>query len=233
MDITLHFAPNTCARVPMIALEEIGCEYHTELVAFMRGDHQSPQYLALNPKGRVPLLVVDGKVLTENVAILHWLSSEFPEAKLLPVYQNNFDNALVIADLAFCASTLHGLVTRLRIPHFFCDTVEGIPRVFQMAEQAMRPNFALMDERLSKGLWWYGDQWSIVDVYINWIWFRVAGTAFETSPYPHLARHSMTLSQRPSVQRVLRRHEEAAEWLASHGLEVKFDGAGAVKAAAS
>jgi glutathione S-transferase len=86
-DITLYFAPNTCARVPMTALEEIGIPFKTELVAFMRGDHRSPGYLALNPKGKVPALTVDGRVLTENVAILVWLATTFPDATLLPMTQ--------------------------------------------------------------------------------------------------------------------------------------------------
>jgi hypothetical protein len=72
-DLTLFFAPDTCARVSMIALEETERPYKTELIAFMRGDHRSPRCLALNPKGRVPTLIVDGRVLTENVAILLWL----------------------------------------------------------------------------------------------------------------------------------------------------------------
>lgn len=233
MDITVHFAPNTCARVPMIALEEIGTPYKTELVAFVRGDHVSPRYLALNPKGKVPVLIVDGRPLTENVAILTWLADQFPEARLLPRHPNSFDSARVLADLAFCATTLHGLVTRLRIPQFFCDMPDAIPRVFEMAEQAMRPNFALIEARLAESLWWYGNQWSIVDAYINWIWFRVAGTDFDISSYPHFTRHDERHGERPAVQRALSRHVEAAEWLAEQGLEVKFGGKGAIKATAA
>ena len=59
-DLTLFFAPDTCARVSMIALEETGHPYETELIAFKRGDHRSPRYLAINPKGRVPTLLVNG-----------------------------------------------------------------------------------------------------------------------------------------------------------------------------
>ena len=98
-DLTLFFAPDSCARVSMIALEETEHPYKTELIAFMRGDHRSPRYLALNPKGRVPTLIVDGRVLTENVAILLWLAARFPEANLLPQYQDAFDKAQLVADL--------------------------------------------------------------------------------------------------------------------------------------
>src|SRR5262249_14401315 len=61
-ELTLFFAPDTCARVSMIALEETGHPYEAELIAFKRGDHRSPRYLAINPKGRVPTLLVNGRV---------------------------------------------------------------------------------------------------------------------------------------------------------------------------
>jgi glutathione S-transferase len=231
-NITLYFAPGTCARVPMTALEEIGLPFKTELVAFVRGDHRSPSYSALNPKGKVPVLCVDGRVLTENVAILSWLANAFPDAALLPTHSDPIDYAVIIADLAFCASLLHPIVTRLRIPQYFCDLEGGIPRVFAMAEQAMRPNFTLIDRRLSVNKWWYGDRWSIMDAYINWIWFRVSGTVFDVSPYCYFARHDEASGRRPAVQRALQRDTEAAKWLAERGLDVKFSGSDAVRAPA-
>src|SRR5882762_4049265 len=175
-EMTLYFAPDSCARVPLIALEEIGAPYRIEVVAFMSGQHRSAEYLALNPKGKVPTLVVDGEPLSENVAILTWLAERFPQADLLPTPENSFSRARLISDLAYCASGLHPIVTRLRIPQFFCDTPDGSRRVFEMAEGAIRPNFDLIDKRFADNLWWYGDRWSIVDAYVNWVWFRVTGT---------------------------------------------------------
>ncbi len=222
--ITLYFAPDTCARVPMIALEETGHPFQTELIAFMLGDHHSPGYLALNPKGKVPALVVDGRPLTENVAILTWLAARFPEANLLPEPHDALDRAQIISDLSFCASGLHPIVTRLRIPQYFCNTPDGIPRVFSLAEAAIRPYFALVDQRLSENKWWYGNRWSVMDAYINWIWFRVTGTVFNCKAYPNFARHDERMRRRPSVQRALRRDSEAAAHLDAQGLAAKFSG---------
>jgi glutathione S-transferase len=227
---TLHFAPDTCARVPLIALEEIGCPYRIEIVAFAKRQHRSPEYLALNPKGKVPTLIVDGRPLSENLAILSWLAQTFPGAGLLPEVAGDFERALILSDLAFCASGLHPIVTRLRIPQFFCDTPESQSRVFEIAEVAMRPNFAIIDQRLSRGEWWYGDCWSIVDAYINWVWFRVAGTAFDVSDFPNFGRHDTSSKQRPSVQRALAVNQDVADKLAALGLAIKFSGAGAVAA---
>jgi glutathione S-transferase len=231
--LTLYFAPDSCARVPLIALEEIGRPYSLEVVAFMKGQHKSPEYLALNPKGKVPLLVVDGVPLTENVAILTWLAERFPEAGLLPDPEDGFARAGLISDLAYCASGLHPIVTRLRIPQFFCDTPDGSRRVFDMAEVAMRPNFELIDRRLADNRWWYGDRWSIVDAYINWVWFRVTGTQFDGSAYPNLGRHDADMKQRPAVTRALAISTEVAEGLAAQGLAVKFSEPGTAIAAKS
>jgi glutathione S-transferase len=222
--LQLHFAPDTCARVPLIALEEVGNPYTLEVVAFMKGQHLSPEYLALNPKGKVPTLVVDREPLTENVAILTWLADRFPDSNLLPRTDDSLSRARVVSDLAYCASGLHPIVTRLRIPQYFCDTPDGVTRVFEMAESAMRPNFALIEARLAQGRWWYGDRWSIVDAYINWVWFRVSGTAFKKEEFVNFARHDIDMKQRPAVARALAINAKVAERLASQGLAVKFSG---------
>ncbi|MEO6248141.1 MAG: glutathione S-transferase N-terminal domain-containing protein [Sphingomicrobium sp.] len=105
--ITLFFAPYTCARVPLVALEEIGVPFDTHTVAFMAGDHKKADYLAVNPKGKVPALLIDGHSLTENVAILTYLDMRFPKAKLLTTREKDADLAEHLADLGFCAATLH------------------------------------------------------------------------------------------------------------------------------
>lgn len=226
-ELTLFFAPDTCARVPLIALEEIGCQYSLEVVAFMKRQHRSAEYLALNPSGKVPVLVIDGQPLCENVAILAWLAERFPEARLLPQVRG-LDRFQQLSDLAFCASGLHPVVTRLRIPHFFCDIPEARQRVFDMAETAMKLNFAVIDKRLEHSTWWYGEQWSIVDAYINWVWFRVMGTVFDASAFTNYARHNEAMQARPAVARMIKRNDAVAAALAAQGLAVSFGGAGAV-----
>ena len=113
--LTLYFAPGTCARVSMIALEEAGIEFESRVVRFLKGEHRSPEYLALNPAGKVPCLLVDGAPLTENVSILIWLARSFPNANLLPLTGEPWPDAQLLAQLVWCASTLHPLVTRIRI----------------------------------------------------------------------------------------------------------------------
>ena len=159
---TLWMAPFTCARVTAIALEEAGVEFETRLVRFMRGEHKSAEFKARNPMGKVPALEIDDEVFTENVAILTYLAERFPQARLLPPAGTPAERAHILADLCFCSSTLHPLVTRIRMPMFFAGA-ENALAVKQAAEAAMDEYFQLVEDRLSAERWWYGNEWSAMD----------------------------------------------------------------------
>lgn len=215
--ITLYMAPGTCARVPSILLEEAGAEFETEVIRFMKGEHKSPAYKAINPKGKVPALVIDGKVLTENPAITLYLDKRFPDAGLLPRAADDYAMAIQFADLSFCASTLHPIVTRLRLPHFFAgNDAAGI--VWNIASEAMDEMFGLIEQRLNVGPWWYGETWSAMDAYLSWIFWRVAGAGYGVERFPKFSDHHVRISERPSVQRALVREAEAETVLSAEGL---------------
>ena len=84
MEIVLYYAPITCALAPYITLTEAGAKFEVRPLNFSKGQHNSPEYLKLNPKHKVPLLIVDGKVLGESTAIQPWIARTFPQAKLMP-----------------------------------------------------------------------------------------------------------------------------------------------------
>ena len=209
--LLLCYAPVTCARVSLVALEEIGAPYDLRVINVARDEQLSAEYLGFNPKGKVPVLVADGRTLTETPAILTWLAKTYPEAGLLPLGRDDFEDALVQSDLNFASSGLHPIVTRLCRSQFFSNIPGGPESVYAMSEPAMHLNFRLIEERLSRNRWWYGDQWSMMDVYLNWIWYRVTSTPFDVSPYGHYAAHGRELSGRPAMQRAERRGEEAME----------------------
>lgn len=220
----LYFAPGTCARVPMIALEEISEPFETKLLAFMKGEHKSPDYLAINPSGKVPALITEHGPLTENVAILTYLARKYPEARLLPLGAGAYDDAKVVSDLAWCSSGIHPIITRTRLPQFFCDHEEGRNRVREIAFEAIKPQFALIEQRLSDSPWMLGDTWSVLDAYIFWIWFRLeTNERFDMSPYPKFNDHARRIQERPSVQRALAREAEANKWLDENGLGPNYD----------
>ena len=217
-EITLFHAPQTCARVPTIALEEIGVPFETRLVRFLKGEHKSPDYKQYNPKGKVPCLLIEGENLTENVAILSYLNERFPVARLLPPAIGALPRYRQIADLSFCAATLHPIVTRIRIPFFF-SRAEHARAVWESGCEAMKEYFSLIEERFANRHWWYGEEWSVMDAYLYWIFWRVQGADFDVTPYAAFQDHAVRMEQRPSVQRALQREAEAEQQLEAEGLK--------------
>ena len=216
-DIKLYMAPGTCARVPTITLEEVGERFDSVLIRFLKGEHKSPDYLALNPKGKVPTLVIDGETLTENVAIALYLAERYPDAKLLPAVESSLERCRLVADLSYCAATLHPIVTRIRVPQFFASE-DAARDVWQKGCDAMQEHFALIDKRLASRPWWYGSRWSIMDAYLYWVYWRVTGAEFDASAYPNFVGHADRMEKRPAVQRAVQREADAQAQLEKEGL---------------
>jgi glutathione S-transferase len=218
--LQLHMAPGTCARVASICLEETGQDFETVVVRFMKGEHKSPQFKQLNPKGKVPTLVIDGEALTENVAIITYLNERFPDAQLMPEASGSLDRARQVADLCFCSATLHPIVTRIRMPQFFAS--EGATQsVWEKGCSAMAEYFELIEQRLADQPWWYGDQWSAMDAYLYWVFWRVEGAEFDTTAFPRFKDHCNRMEQRPAVQRAWQREQAAIAQLEAEGLNFK------------
>jgi len=216
MTATLHMAPYTCARVTAIALEEAGMDFDLAPVRFVRGEHKSPAYRALNPLGKVPALEIDGLVLTENLAILVYLDERFPDAGLLPEAHSPADRARILADLAFCSATLHPLVTRIRMPAFFAGA-EHAATVKSIAESVLDDYFAVVEGRLVQADWWYGERWSAMDAYLYWIFWRVEGAGYDVKRYSRFVAHARRMEERPSVRAVLAREEDMQAQLVAEG----------------
>lgn len=216
-ELILFTAPGSCSRVPTIALEHIGVPFETRTVRFMAGEHKSAVYRRHNPKGKVPALLVDGEALTENVAIIGYLNTRFPDAGLLPPTDDPLQIARQTADLCFCSATLHPIVTRIRLPTMFA-TPEAVPVVRERATVAMGKYFQLIEERLATGAWWYGDPWSAMDAYLYWVFWRVEGAGFDVASYPHFTRHTRAMEQRPAVIRALDREVAATRQLEAEGM---------------
>jgi glutathione S-transferase len=214
----LYVSPGSCARVPTIALEEIGTAFETEIVRMMAKQQKSPEYLAINPKGKVPALLIDNEPLTENVAILTWLNNTYPEAGLLPPAINHLETVRQIADLAFFSGTIHPFVTRIARPEKFVTDTEIVPQVRQIASQAVVPFWKTIDERLSTATWWYDDRWSIVDGYLFWAWWRIGVCGFNGDDFPNIQAHAERIIKRPSVKRAMEREAVYIEQLKSEGL---------------
>ena len=217
-NLKLFVAPNTCARVPTIALEEIGVAFDTELIRTAANQQNSPEFLKINPKGKVPTLLIDGEPLTENVAILTWLNATFPEAHVLPKTSDPLEAVKQTADLAFFSGTVHPIITRIAMPvKFIDDKALSFETVRPKGTEAMMPIMSMIDKRLEDQNWWYGDAWSAVDGYLYWAWDRITGVGFPPDDFPNIRQHHDLSNQRPAVQRAMAREAANIEILKAEG----------------
>lgn len=217
--LNLYVAPHTCSIVPAIGLEEVGVEFDTTLIRLAKNEQSSDEYLAINPKGKVPTLVVDGTALAENAAILNWLNEAYPDADLLPKAPGEFERQRQLADLFYFSSTVHPSVARYAIPfRFVRDQTLAMSEVRPVAQDVLSGVFRHIDQRLKQGPWWYGERWSIIDGYLFWTWTRATIVGFPKTEFPNLVRHHELSMKRPAVQRAMERQAADIETLEAEGI---------------
>jgi glutathione S-transferase len=214
----LYFAPQTCARVTLTALEEVGQPFETRLIAFLAGEHRKPEFIALNPSGKVPALRTRDGVLVQNGAILSYLAEVHPDAGLLPRRGDSAGRAAVLAELFRCSSDLHPLVTRFVMPQMMTTDETDAPRIRARAREGLEFQLAPLGARLGRQEWCLEEGWSIVDAYLAWIWFRITGAGFESGAFPTIAAHFERASRRPSARAALEHEARAQEELEQRGL---------------
>ena len=200
MNITLYYAPTTCALVPWVNLTEAGAAFETVALNFRKAEHMSSDYLAINPKHKVPMLVVDGEKLTENVAIQQWIARAFPAAGLLP--EEPMQQLQAISLMGWFGSGIHPHLARINSPAKFCDVPGADASVKSLANKQLQEAFSIA-EKLLNGREYFLDRFTAVDPYFFWCFRRA--TQFELS-LAHLSNcqaHFARLAQRPSVQKVL------------------------------
>ncbi len=202
MNPIIYMFPGACSRVTMTALEEAGVDYDHRAVDLHSNAQKNPDYLAINRKGKVPALTIDGKLMTENAAILYFLHRRHPDAALLPHSEDPVEDNRGLADLVWCSSSLHPMVRQIRNPQRWSKgETAGIKADGQ---EKFAAECAVMAERLAAGGWWYGEHWSIVDTYLYWAYSTAAkGDDFPLGQYPALVAHGQRVRARPAFQRVL------------------------------
>ncbi len=181
--LTLYFAPGASSMAPHIALFEVGAPFEGRPLSFKRNENKTPEYLALNPTGQVPTLLIDGRPLTEVAAILFYLARRYPEAGLLP--DDAEGQARVISWMSFIAATVHP-ARRQGLDH-----ARGI--------------YALADRRLRPRDWAVGDRYSIADIHLFRLFWRFFNSLKPPAgEFPNLMRLHDRMLDRPAVQRTLK-----------------------------
>ena len=184
--LTLFMAPGSSAFAPHIALHEVGAAFELRPLSFARKEHRSAEYLAINPEGKVPTLLVDGRPLTEVAGILFYLARRFPEARLLP--QEVEEEARVVSWMSFIASTVH-------------------PARRQGLEVA-RGIFGLAEQRLGGATWCVGEAYSIADIHLFRLFWRFRNALKPADDeFPRLLAHHDRVMARDAVKRTIAAEE--------------------------
>lgn len=206
MELVLYHFPGACSRVTMTALEHVGAPYEDRMVNLMAGEHMKPGYREANPRGKVPALLVGGKLLSENAAIQFWLNEAFPEARLLPAMPDEWRRAQVLSDLFWLSSVWHPYVRANKMPIRW--TTGDTAPVRERGVELLTPCVEQLSARLEGQDWWYGE-WSIVDVYFYWAYTTAEEGQFDLSHYPAIARHRAGVEALPAFRRALDREAAA------------------------
>ncbi|MBR0650692.1 glutathione S-transferase family protein [Roseomonas terrae] len=180
--LTLFLAPGSSSMAPHIMLHEVGAPFDIRPISFRRREHRDPAFLALNPEGKVPVLLLDGHPLTEVAAILFYLARCFPTAGLLP--QGDAGVARVVSWMSFLASTVHP-ARRQGIGH-------------------ARAAWTLAEARLAGRAWAEGSAMTIADIHLFRLFWRFRGSAaLAPGDYPALEDHHDRMMARPAVRRAI------------------------------
>jgi glutathione S-transferase len=203
VSLRLFYSPGACSLVAHIALEESGASFEAVRVPIADGAHHKPEYLAVNPRGLIPALEVDGEVVTENVAILALIARRFPEAKLFPKEDLGF--ARVLERSGFFATSVHVGAFR---PLFIARRA-GQPWA-QAEEDDLLGYFREIEALLEPGPWLLRERYSAADGYP--LTFRRWGwrLGFDMAQYPRWTAHTAAMLERPAVARALDREGLAA-----------------------
>jgi glutathione S-transferase len=178
--LTLYLAPGSSSMAVHIALHEIGVAFEARPLSF-KNDLRSSAFLALNPEGKVPVLLIDGRPLTEVAAILYYLAKRFPGAELLPRDDPEAE-AQALSWMSFIASTLH----------------PARQRGLDYAKQV----YGIADHRLGGG--WALGRYSIADIHLFRLYWRLANSLHPAPEmFPNLTAHYQRMMARPAVLRTI------------------------------
>jgi glutathione S-transferase len=207
MSLKLYFSPGACSFVPHVLLQLSGAAFEPAMVKLHKGEQNGEEYKAINPRGQVPVLVDDGKVITQIVAIILYLDQKFPDAKFLPT--EPLARAKSIEVLAWMNNTVHPTFTHIFMPQKYSDQadVQAALKAFntQVYKGLLAEIEALVVRQLSPSGWLSGERLGPLDAYALTLtrWGSIAG--IDPATYPSLWAHVNCVAADPCVAQVIER----------------------------
>lgn len=196
-----YYAPMSISLASHIALEQAGAEYEAVHVDFSKHAQRTPEYLQVNPKGRVPALVTENGILTETIAILTFIAQSFPAAKLAPV--DAWPMARMHSFNSYLATTVHVAHAHGMRGRRWVDDADAILRMQEKVPQNMDECFDLIEHELFRGPWVLGEDYSICDPYLFTIARWQESDGVDPARFPNVLAHRERMYTLPAVQKVL------------------------------
>lgn len=209
--LKLYYGPGACSFVPHAALEMIrektGDDFETQPVKLHKGEQLKPEYLALNPDGQVPLLMVDGKPLTQIAAIAQYLDARYPQAGLLPT--EPWTRAQALSTLAWMNNTVHTAFTHIFMPHKYAEDQAAKDEMKRYNLGLFRQHLERIQAQLAKAdPYWLGAAPSVLDLYAV-VFLRWAGLAgIDPDTLPVYKAHVERVAALPAVAAALAREAQ-------------------------
>lgn len=200
--IKLFYAPHTCSLASHIALEDAGAKYSTVRINFAFNEQRNTDYLAINPKGRVPALVIETGILTETPAILAFIAQSFPQARLAPLNEP-FAFSEVQAFNSYLCSTLHVAHAHRMRGYRWADDPAAIEAMRRKVPESVGTCFEIIEKKMLRGPWVMGEMYTICDPYLFTMAQWVEDDGVDTSRFPKVMDHRRRMSERPKVRKAI------------------------------
>jgi glutathione S-transferase len=199
---TLYYAAHTCSLASHIALEDAGARYELKRINFGGTEQQSPGYLKVNPKGRVPAMVTPRGILTETPAMLAFIAHSFPQARLAPL-----DDPFAFAELqafnSYLCSTLHVAHAHRMRGYRWADEAASFADMQRKVPKSVGACFDMIETHMLRGPWVMGDTYTIADPYLFTLaqWLEADGV--DPARIPRVIEHRARMAQRPNVRKAI------------------------------
>ena len=206
MSLKLYFSPGACSFVPHCMLQLAGADYEPIMVKLHKGEQNGDDYKAINPRGQVPVLVDDGQVITQILAIVLYLDQKFPEAQLLP--SSPLARAKAIETMAWMNNTVHPTFTHIFMPHKFSNQADVQANLKEFNTQTYKGLLSELEALVraaAPSVWLSGDHLGPLDAYALTLtrWGSIAG--IDPSAYPLLWAHVQKVAADKAVGVVIER----------------------------
>ena len=200
--LTFFYSPGSCALASHIALEDAGASYELKRVDFRKTEQQSPDYLAVNPKGRVPALATPLGAVTENPAILAFIAQSFPEARLAPL-GDPFAFAQLQAFTTYLCSTVHVAHAHRGRGYRWANDEASFADMKRKVPETVGACFELIETRMFRGPWAMGEDYSVADPYLFTLASWLEGDGVDIARFPRVADHRARMAERESVKKAI------------------------------